>query len=82
GTHTIVERGDRELADGAEALAAKIPGTELRVAAAVPDQAGGPLGLDALGTSIAAVVFLLLAWVAWRLPHWLARRGGAPVEET
>jgi phosphomannomutase/phosphoglucomutase len=82
GTHTIVERGDRELADGAEALAAKIPGTELRVAAAVPDQAGGPLGLDALGTSIAAVVFLLLAWVAWRLPRWLARRGGAPVEET
>ncbi|WP_410971336.1 hypothetical protein, partial [Salmonella sp. SAL04269] len=40
------------------------------------------LGLDALGTSIAAVVFLLLAWVAWRLPRWLARRGGASVEET
>ncbi|HZH42864.1 MAG TPA: phosphomannomutase/phosphoglucomutase [Lysobacter sp.] len=80
GSHSVVERGDRELANAAEVLATTIPGTDLRVAAALPERAGGLLGLDAAASSIAAAVLLLLAYVAWRLPRRLAR-AGAPEEE-
>lgn len=80
GSYSAVERGDTGLAGGAEALAAKVPGSDLRVAAAVPDVAGGPLGLDALGCFIAAGVFVLLAFLAWRAPHLTARRKSAGVE--
>jgi len=83
GSTSVVERGDRALAETAEALAIKVPGSELRVAAAVPDVAGGPLGLGALGCTIAAVLFALLALAAWRGPALasaLGRRGGGQVE--
>ena len=76
---SVVERGDSALAGAAEALAAKVPGSELRVAAAVPDMAGGPLGLGALGCTIAALLsalLALLALLAWRGPILLRRRGG------
>ena len=76
GSASVVERGDRALAGAAEALAVKVPGSELRVAAAVPDVAGGPLGLGALGCAIAAVLFALLALLAWRVPAVLRRGGG------
>ena len=74
GSASVLERGDPALAGAAEALAAPIPGSELRVAAAVPDRAGGPLGLGALGCAIAAVLSALLALLAWRGPI-LLRRG-------
>ena len=74
GSASVLERGDPALAGAAEALAAPIPGSELRVAAAVPDRAGGPLGLGALGCAIAAVLSALLALLAWRGPS-LLRRG-------
>ncbi|MFC3552387.1 phosphomannomutase/phosphoglucomutase [Lysobacter cavernae] len=77
---SAAERGDSALANGAEALAAKVPGSDLRIAAAVPDVAGGPFGLDALGCFIAAGVFLLLTWLAWRAPRF-KRRGGEEVAE-
>jgi len=81
GGYSALERGDTGLAGGAEALAAKIPGTDLRVAAAVPDVAGGPLGLDAMLCFAAAIVFALLALLAWRLPHLKLARGQAETAE-
>ncbi|WP_206862101.1 phosphomannomutase/phosphoglucomutase [Lysobacter changpingensis] len=74
GGFSAIERGDRSLSGGAEALAAKVPGSDLRVAAAVPDVAGGPFGLGALGCFIAAAVFVLLAFLAWRAPQFAAKR--------
>src|SRR3970040_706789 len=41
GNASVIERGDKALAGAAEALAAKVPGSELRIAAAVPNVAGG-----------------------------------------
>ncbi|HEY0659741.1 MAG TPA: phosphomannomutase/phosphoglucomutase [Lysobacter sp.] len=74
GSSSIVERGDTSLADGAEALAMKVPGSDLRVAAAVPDVAGGPFGFGAIGCGIVAALLLLLAFLAWRAPALLRRR--------
>ncbi|MDR0184619.1 phosphomannomutase/phosphoglucomutase [Lysobacter arvi] len=81
GGYSAIERGDKSLSGGAEALAAKVPGSDLRVAAAVPDVAGGPFGMEALGCFIAAAVFVLLAFLAWRAPKFAARRKGAEQED-
>ncbi|ROU09072.2 phosphomannomutase/phosphoglucomutase [Lysobacter enzymogenes] len=80
GGFSVIERGDTALNNGAEALAAKIPGSDLRVAAAVPDIAGGPFGMGALPCFIAAVVLALLAFVLARVRQRLGRAGG-PVED-
>lgn len=79
GGYSVVERGDATLADGAEALAAKIPDSDLRIAAAIPDVAGGPLGLGAVGCFGAAGVLALLGLLAWRAPK--LRRGAAVAVE-
>ncbi|MGO4775557.1 phosphomannomutase/phosphoglucomutase, partial [Lysobacter sp. 2RAB21] len=79
GGYNVVERGDAALSNGAEAMAAKIPGSDLRVAAAVPDIAGGPLGLGALPCFIAAVILALLAFVLMRVRQRLGHE--APVVE-
>jgi phosphomannomutase/phosphoglucomutase len=79
GGYNVVERGDAALSNGAEAMAAKIPGSDLRVAAAVPDIAGGPLGLGALPCFIAAVILALLAFVLMRVRQRLGHQ--APVVE-
>ncbi|MBT2745651.1 phosphomannomutase/phosphoglucomutase [Lysobacter sp. ISL-42] len=79
GGYNVVERGDAALSNGAEAMAAKIPGSDLRVAAAVPDIAGGPLGLGALPCFIAAVILALLAFVLMRVRQRLGYQ--APVVE-
>ncbi|HEY0505117.1 MAG TPA: phosphomannomutase/phosphoglucomutase [Lysobacter sp.] len=82
GGYSAVERGDLTLANGAEALASKVPGSDLRVAAAVPDVAGGPFGMDALGCFIVAAVLVLLGLFIWRAPHLkLSRKGPATEEE-
>jgi len=81
GGFSAIERGDKALAGGAEALAAKVPGSDLRVAAAVPDVAGGPFGMEALGCFIAAAVFVLLAFLAWRAPHLTAKRKGTEEQD-
>jgi phosphomannomutase/phosphoglucomutase len=82
GSVSLVERGDRALSGSAEALARPVPGSDLRVAAAVPDVAGGPLGLGAIGCAIAALLALGLAAAALLAPRWLARRAaGGPVDD-
>jgi phosphomannomutase/phosphoglucomutase len=73
GSFTLFERGDTALAHGAERRAVPVAGTGLRVAAAVPTAVISPFGLGVLGSFIAAVVGLLLAYVLWRLP---SRIGG------
>lgn len=80
GSATLAEKGDTALAGSAEALAARIDGSELRVAAAVPDAAGGPLGLGSIGCAIAALLFLLAAGLIASLPRLLARRAGGAGE--
>lgn len=74
GSASVIERGNTGLAGAAEAMAVPIPGSDLRVAAAVPDMAGGPLGLGALGCAIAALLSALVALAAWRGPLLLQRR--------
>jgi phosphomannomutase/phosphoglucomutase len=65
GTATVLERGDLALANGAEALAAKIPGTDLRIAAGLPEAAAGAFGLSAIPSLIGALVLAGLAFLAW-----------------
>ena len=65
GGRSVVERGETELADSAESLAAKVPDSDLRIAAAVPDPTNTPFGLDALPALAAGVVLLLAAAGLW-----------------
>ncbi|QOW24698.1 phosphomannomutase/phosphoglucomutase [Lysobacter sp. H23M47] len=82
GRQSLVERGDASLAGGAEALAAAVPGSNLRVAAGIPYPAFAPFGLGALACFIAAGVFALLALLAWRGPRLLARRRSGALDES
>ncbi len=69
GNYTVLERGDPALSTVAEALAVKVPGTDLRIAAGLPDTTTGAFGLGAMASFIAAVVLLglgILAWLAYR----------------
>ncbi len=71
GGYTILARGDDTLQNSAEALAAKVPGSDFRIATAVPDSAvAGPFGLNGMACLIAAAVLALLAFAAWRT--WLS----------
>lgn len=74
GNHTILARGDEGLANVAARMAQPVPGTPLRIAAAVPRVGAAPLGLGAIPLLVAAAVLALLAVLAWRLP-----RGSGPV---
>ena len=69
GNYSVIERGDAKQADAAEALSAKVPGSDLRVVAGLPDATAGVFGLGAMASFIAALVLLglgLLAWLALR----------------
>lgn len=66
GTATLAENGDTALVNGAEALAAKIPGTDLRIVAGLPDASGGAFGLGAIPSLIGAMLLAALAFFAWR----------------
>ncbi len=66
GGHTILARGDQALGSSAEALAAKVPGTDFRIAAEAPDISAGPWGLGGMACLIAAAIAALLAFLAWR----------------
>ena len=71
GGYTIHARGDAALANVAERLGRPVPGTGLRVAAAVPHVDTPPFGLDGLPLLVIAAVLMLLAVVVWRLPRHL-----------
>ncbi len=61
----IVERGDTELGNAAEALAAKVADSDLRIAAAAPDVTSAPFGLSAAPALAAGVAMLLAALGLW-----------------
>ena len=64
GERNVLERGDTALADSAEALAAKVPGSDLRIAAALPDAATAPFGLGSMPALATGGILLLLgAWL-------------------
>ncbi|MCA1713822.1 MAG: phosphomannomutase/phosphoglucomutase [Gammaproteobacteria bacterium] len=75
GNYNVLERGDPVLATSAEALAAKVAGTDLRIAASLPDATRGVFGLGAMASFIAAAVLAGLGLLAWLT----ARRGGGPI---
>lgn len=83
GSYNIIERGNRKLANSADALARPIDGTGLRMAAAVPNVDAGPLGLGALPAAIVAALLALIAVLLLlgkaRLP--VPRRGQTAVDE-
>jgi phosphomannomutase/phosphoglucomutase len=81
GSSNLVERGDKTLANGAEAMAGKIPGSELRIAAAVPDVSGGPFGLGWLPCAIATALLALGAVVSWFYPALTRGRGARVVTD-
>ncbi|MFL6591861.1 MAG: phosphomannomutase/phosphoglucomutase, partial [Luteimonas sp.] len=58
GNYSIVERGDAALSNVAEALSTKVPGTDLRVVAGLPDTEQGLFGMGAVASLIAALVLL------------------------
>ncbi len=69
GNHTLLSRGDEGLSNVAARMAQPIPGTPLRIAAAVPRVDPPLLGLGAIPLLAGAGVFLLLAVVVYRLPR-------------
>ncbi len=75
GGHSVLERGDTRLGTSAEALGARVPGSGLRIAAAVPYVAPAPWGLSGGAAVIAALLLLGLAVLALLAPKLLARRG-------
>ncbi|WP_425599464.1 phosphomannomutase/phosphoglucomutase [Noviluteimonas dokdonensis] len=66
GSYSVAERGDKELASGAEVLAVPVKGTTWRVAAGLPDAGNAPFGMGALPCWISALVFVILGWLALR----------------
>src|SRR5690606_32530749 len=67
GGVTLLARGNADYVDAAERMSAPVPGTGLRVVAAVPTAPGAPFGLRGLAPFIAALVLLFAAWVCWRV---------------
>ncbi|MCE7032226.1 phosphomannomutase/phosphoglucomutase [Lysobacter sp. GX 14042] len=73
GGHSVLERGDNRLSGSAEALGTRVPGSGLRVSAAVPYVAPAPLGLSAPGATLGALVLLGLALLVLLAPRLVAR---------
>ena len=73
GGFTLLERGDAAQAEAAERMAVPVPGTDLRVAAAVPHVGRPPLGLSGLPLFTVALALLLLAYLLFRVPARVER---------
>ncbi|GAA4857921.1 phosphomannomutase/phosphoglucomutase [Luteimonas vadosa] len=76
GGFTIAERGNAALAEVAERRAIPVPGTGLRVAAAMPTPVAAPFSLDAIPLFGISALLLVLAFLLWRAP----RTARAPAE--
>lgn len=83
GSQTLIALGDKELGNSAEALAVKIPDSDLRVAAAVPDATYVPFGLGPVGGLLLGLVLAGLAAGLWLVlrPRLLAMGGITEVED-
>ncbi|MDB6163993.1 MAG: phosphomannomutase [Xanthomonadaceae bacterium] len=74
GNYTVLERGNARLSDAAEAMAVKVPGSDLRVAASLPDPTQAAFGLGAMAAFVAAAVLLgvgILSLLAFRRGYGL-----------
>jgi phosphomannomutase/phosphoglucomutase len=82
GQRSVIERGDTSLDGGAEALGAKVPDSDLRVAAAAPESAMAPFGLGGPGALVLGALLLVLAGGLWFLlrPRLRAMVGIGAVE--
>lgn len=67
GGVTLLARGNADHVEAAERMSAPVPGTGLRVVAAVPAAPGAPFGLRGLAPLMAALGLLFAAWVCWRV---------------
>ena len=79
GGRNVKERGDVELNGSAEALAAKVPDSDLRIAASMHDPVATPFELEAipaLGLGVLLLTTALLLWLVVR-PRLLGVQGGA-----
>ena len=65
GARNVLERGDLDLRDSAESLAAMVAGTDLRVAAAVPEGGVVPLELGAIAAIGTGGILLLAGLGVW-----------------
>ncbi len=68
GGVSLLERGNADYAVAGERMAMAIPGTGLRVAAAVPARTINPLGLEPDPSFAVGALMLLLAYLVFRLP--------------
>ncbi|MDR6990074.1 phosphomannomutase/phosphoglucomutase [Luteimonas sp. 3794] len=80
GNHTLLSRGDEGLSNVAARMGKPVPGTPLRIAAAVPSVDAPPFGLGAIPLLAGAGLCLLLAVVVLRLPRGAA--SAAKAEDT
>ena len=69
GGVTLWERGDQGYADGAERLATAVGDSGLRLVAATSPPPTQALGMGAVTSLIAAVIFIFLVYVTWRIWH-------------
>ena len=79
GNRNVLERGDVALNNAAEALAAQVPDSDLRVAAAVPDATLTPFELGGMAAvGIGSILVLAAAWL-WFIvrPRLLGLRSNA-----
>ena len=82
GQRSVIERGEVGLAAAAEALGARVPDSELRVAAAAPDSMAAPFGLSGWTALGLGIILLLVSGGLWFVlrPRLLAMGGAGEVE--
>jgi len=81
GAGNLHERGDTKLSGSAEALGTKVPDSDLRIAAALPDPTEVPFGLPALPGLGLGALLLLAAGGLWFVVRPRLLGLGGPVEE-
>jgi phosphomannomutase/phosphoglucomutase len=82
GGVTLWERGDAGYADGAERMAAQVGDSGLRLVAATAAPPAQALGLGPIVSMAAAVIFLVLIYVAWRISRMKETGGLADLSPT
>ncbi|MCC7096006.1 MAG: phosphomannomutase/phosphoglucomutase [Thermomonas sp.] len=82
GQQSVVEIGDKDLNQSAEALAVKIPDSEMRIVAATPDETQVPFGLGGPAGIVLGLVLTMIAAALWLIlrPRLLAMGGQVEVE--
>lgn len=82
GGQSVIENGDTALSDSAEALSVKIPNSDLRLVAAVPNEIGVPFGLGGLAGIVLGLVLAGIAAALWLIlrPRLLAMGGQIEVD--